>query len=593
MRPFFFSIFPAMRLFFQNVLARISNRQFLFIAAIIIALWAGLTAVVLKAFVHYAGLGIHKISETYSWIYLVTPVIGILITVLFVRYVIRDKLKPGTWHVLLAIGKGSSKLDRKETYSYAVSSAITVGLGGSVGLESPIVQTGSAIGSTFASFFPVSYRDRTLMLACGAASGIAAAFNAPITGVLFALEVLLVDVSVASFIPLLIAGAVGALCSKIILKEGILLSFTHVKEFDYNNIPFYILMGVLCGIVAVFYVRTLLRTQDALAKYLPGTYTRLVIGGLLLGGLIFVFPSLFGDGYATVMSLAEQDPGSLFENSFIERFEDRQVVLIITVFVLSLVKVFAVGFTLGTGGNGGNFAPSLFVGACLGFAFSSFLTMAGFDRVTVANFTLVGMAGVLTGVFHSPLTGIFLIAEATGGYELMIPLMIVAALSSGVAKFLKQPSLDETILNRQAKNFSFDRDTQLLSRLSMSDCIEKDFATVKTNSTLRALVTVISHSKRNIFPVVDDDWQLKGLIALEDIRELMFNTTLYDTVTVGELMRPPQVTAVIDEEMASVMEKFDKTTVWNIPVLDQGRYVGFISKSNIFSNYRKRLKREI
>jgi CIC family chloride channel protein len=269
------------------------------------------------------------------------------------------------------------------------------------------------------------------------------------------------------------------------------------------------------------------------------------------------------------------------------------VVLIITVFVLSLVKVFAVGFTLGTGGNGGNFAPSLFVGACLGFAFSSFLTMAGFDRVTVANFTLVGMAGVLTGVFHSPLTGIFLIAEATGGYELMIPLMIVAALSSGVAKFLKQPSLDETILNRQAKNFSFDRDTQLLSRLSMSDCIEKDFATVKTNSTLRALVTVISHSKRNIFPVVDDDWQLKGLIALEDIRELMFNTTLYDTVTVGELMRPPQVTAVIDEEMASVMEKFDKTTVWNIPVLDQGRYVGFISKSNIFSNYRKRLKREI
>lgn len=579
-----------MRTYLQKLLTKISNRQFLFLASIIIAVWAGLTAVALKAFAHYVGLGIHKVSETYSWIYLVTPVIGIFVTVLFVRYVVRDKLRPGTWHVLFAIAKKSSKLDRKETYSYAVSSALTVSMGGSVGLEAPIVQTGSAIGSTFASFFPVGYRDRTLMLACGAAAGIAAAFNAPITGVLFALEVLLVDVSVLSFIPLLIAGAVGALCSKIILKEGILLSFTHVKDFDYHNIPFYVLLGVLCGMVSVFYVRTLLRTQDLLAKYLPGTFTRLFVGGLLLGGLIFVFPSLFGDGYTTVMALAEQQPGSLFENSFISRFEDREIVLIITVLVLSFVKVFAVGFTLGAGGNGGNFAPSLFVGACLGFAVSSFLVMLGFDRVTVANFTLVGMAGVLTGVFHSPLTGIFLIAEATGGYELMIPLMIVAALSSGVAKFLRQSSLDETILHRQVKNFSFDKDTQLLSRLSMVDCIEKDFAIVKTKSTLRVLVDVIAHSKRNIFPVVDEDGQLLGVIALDDIRELMFNTSVYDQVTVNELMRPPLVTASIDEEMSSVMEKFDKSMVWNMPVVDGGRYAGFISKSNILSSYRKRLK---
>ncbi len=582
-----------MKVFLQNLLTRFTNRQFLFLAAIIIAVWAGLTAVVLKAFVHYITRGIHSLSESYSWIYLVTPVIGILLTVIFVRYVIREKLRPGTWHVLLSIAKKSSKLDKKETYSYAVSSALTVGMGGSVGLESPIVQTGSAIGSVFASFFPMGYRDRTLMLACGAAAGIAAAFNAPITGVLFALEVLLVDISVSSFIPLLIAGAVGALCSKIILKEGILLSFTHVKEFDYHNVPFYMLLGVLCGMVAVFYVRTLLRTQDLMTKYLPGTFTRLFVGGMLLGGLIWIFPSLFGDGYSTVTALAEQQPGSLFENSFINRFEDRQFVLIITVFVLSLVKVFAVAFTLGSGGNGGNFAPSLFVGACLGFAFASLLVMAGFHRVTVANFTLVAMAGVLTGVFHSPLTGIFLIAEATGGYELMIPLMIVAALSSGVARFLKQSSLDETILNRQASNFHFDKDTQLLARLSLNDCIEKDFSPVMTNSTLRTLVEVIARSKRNIFPVIDEDQQLIGVIALEDIRETMFNTSLYDEVTVNKLMRLPQVTATVDEEMGSVMEKFDKSNVWNIPVLDKGRYVGFISKSNIFSNYRKRLKHEL
>ena len=579
-----------MRKSLQALLTRFNNRQFLFVAAILIGLWAGLTAVLLKVFVHYVTIGIQSLSQRYSWIYLVTPVVGIFITVLLVRYVIREKLRPGTWHVLLAIAKKNSKLDKKETYSQAVTAAITVSMGGSVGLESPIVQTGSAIGSTFASFFPVSYRDRTLMLACGAAAGIAAAFNAPITGVLFALEVLLVDISVSSFIPLLIAGAVGALCSKIILKEGILLSFTHVKEFDYHNVGFYVLLGLLCGVVSVYYVRTLLRTQDILTKYLPGTFTRLIIGGVLLGGLIFVFPSLFGDGYTTVKNLAEQETGKLFENSFISKFEDRQLMIIITIFVLSLVKVFAVGLTLGSGGNGGNFAPSLFVGACLGFAFSSLLVLAGFERVTVANFTLVGMAGVLTGVFHSPLTGIFLIAEATGGYELMIPLMIVAALSSGASRFLKQASLDETILKRNVSNFSFDKDTQLLSRLSMNDCIEKDFSPVLANSSLRKLVDIIAHSKRNIFPVIDENQQLLGMIALEDIREIMFNNSLYDETSVNQLMRPPQVVASIDEEMSSVMEKFDKSTVWNIPVLDKGRYVGFISKSNVFSKYRTRLK---
>jgi CIC family chloride channel protein len=577
--------------FIQKLISKVSNRQFLFLAAIAIALWAGLTAVLMKTVVHYLIIGIQRLSQSYSWIYLVTPVVGILVTVLFIRYVVHEKIRPGTWHVLLAIAKKSSILNRKEIYSNAVTSAITVGMGGSVGLESPIVQTGSAIGSTFASFFPMGYRDRTLMLACGAAAGIAAAFNAPITGVLFALEVLLVDISVSSFIPLLIAGAVGALCSKIILREGILLSFTEVKVFDYHNVPAYMFLGLLCGLVSVYYVRTLIRTQDVLTKYIPGTFTRLFIGGLLLGGLIFVFPPLFGDGYTTVMALAEQRTVNLYENSLVTHLvEDKQITIIIMVFVLSLVKVFAVGLTLGSGGNGGNFAPSLFVGACLGFAVSSLLLMFGFDRVAIANFTMVGMAGVLTGVFHSPLTGIFLIAEATGGYELMIPLMIVAAISSGVAKFLKQPSLDETILKRQVTNFSFDKDAQLLSRLSMTECIEKDFSPVIANSTLRTLVDIIAHSKRNIFPVVDERQQLLGVIILEDIREIMFNTSLYDTMLVNQLMRPPQVTASVDEEMASVMEKFDKTTVWNIAVLDQGKYVGFISKSNIFSNYRKRLK---
>jgi CIC family chloride channel protein len=306
--------------------------------------------------------------------------------------------------------------------------------------------------------------------------------------------------------------------------------------------------------------------------------------------MIFVFPALFGDGYTTVTALAELNPAKLFENSFIGLVEDRQVLLIITVLILALVKVFAVGLTLGSGGNGGNFAPSLFVGACLGFAFSSLLAIAGFDRIAVANFTLVGMAGMLTGIFHSPLTAIFLIAEVTGGYGLMIPLMIVAALSSLTSRFLKQDSLDETILKRNVNNFSFDKDTQLLSSLSIKDCIEVDFSPVMTGSTLRQLVEIIARSKRNIFPVIDGNQQLLGVIALEDIREKMFNTALYDTVSVNQLMRPPQFTAAIDEDMASILEKFDKSTIWNIPVLDKDKYLGFVSKSAIFSTYRKRLK---
>ncbi len=574
----------------QKILSRFTNRQFLFLASILIAIWAGLTAVLLKTVVHYLQLAVYDGYVKFHWVYVIAPAFGILLTVFVVKYLIRTPLKTGTWHVLLAIAKKSSQIDKSETYSHAVTSAVTVGLGGSVGLESPIVQTGSAIGSTFASVFPVGYRDRTLMLACGAAAGIAAAFNAPITGVLFALEVLLVDINVSSFIPLLIAGAVGALCSKIVLHEGIVLSFTLVREFDYHNVPLYILLGLLCGSVSVFYIRSLLWTQDTLKRSFQNTWTRLGIGGLLLGGLIFIFPSLFGDGYDTIRELAGQTPGKLFENSLLVAVEDKQFMLIVTVFVLSLIKVFAVGLTLGAGGNGGNFAPSLFVGACLGFSFANFMVMAGFDRVAPANFTLVGMAGMLTGVFHSPLTAIFLIAEITGGYGLMIPLMIVSALSLTASRFLKQKALDETILKRQVANFSFDKDTQLLSRLSTTDCIEHDFIPVLTKSTLRTLVEVIAKSKRNIFPVVDGQNQLLGVIALEDVRETMFNTELYDTLTVNQLMRPPHVTAAIDEEMASIMEKFDKSTVWNIPVLDQGRYVGFISKSTIFSNYRKRLK---
>jgi CIC family chloride channel protein len=568
---------------------RLSARQFLLLASLLIAIWAGLLAVSMKSAVHFFQVWVVAWSEDHNWVLFVAPMVGVLLTILVVKFVLRGQLDKGTSHVLYAIARKSGRLKKSETYSHAITSVLTVGLGGSAGLESPIVQTGAAVGSTFASWFPVGYKERTLMLACGSAAGIATAFSAPVAGVLFALEVLLIDIHVSSFITLLLSGAIGALCSKIILHEEIVLSFSTVTAFDYRNVPFYILLGVVSGLVSIYYVQVLLRTQKAL-RVIP-EFPRWLTGGILLGGLIMLFPAFFGEGYVSIKGLASLTPALLFEKSIIAGpLLSSPAMITAGVLVLALLKVFAVSFTLGTGGNGGNFAPSLFVGACLGFAMGDFLRMAGFNTVSVPNFCLIGMAGMLTGVFHAPLTAIFLIAELTGGYELMIPLMIVSALSTATSWYLKNKSLDETILKERMKDFSFDHDSKLLSHLNLRDFVETDFSPIHVKATLGSMIKVISSSRRNIFPVVDDDDKLVGVIPLEDIRDRMFDTTLYDKLTVEQLMRKPVAVANVGDEMTEIMENFDRTHVWNIPVVDQGKYLGFVSKSGIFSNYRRRLQ---
>ncbi|GHN02584.1 transporter [Cytophagales bacterium WSM2-2] len=572
--------------------SKLSNKQFLIIGAVVVGLWAGLTAVLLKVSVHYLQEVLRPMNQNYHWVFFVSPGVGILGTYLFIRLVLNGDLARGTSHVLLAIAKKSSFLPRHEIYSHATTSALTVGFGGSAGLESPIVQTGSAIGSAFASFFPIGYRDRTLLLACGASAGIATAFNAPIAGVLFALEVLLVDVSISAFIPLLIAGATGALCSKIILEEGILLSFRQVSKFNYHNVPYYILLGLICGLFSVFYLKAFIKTERSFDKAMKkGGYVRLIVGCLLLGGLIFLLPALFGEGYSSITALALFKPHQLFGGSPLNHFFlQNQLTLGLGVLLVALIKVFAVSFTLNAGGNGGNFAPALLVGACLGFAFSFLLNASGLTHLPTSNFCLVAMAGILAGIFHSPLTGVFLIAEITGGYDLIIPLMIVAALSTAISKYMNPHSLDEEKLKQNNVGISFDKDTHILSELSLSGIVEKDFVEVPLHARLRTLINAIADSRRNIFPVVDAVGKLEGIITLEDIREIMFNTSLYDTVLVNQLMQKPSVTVSLDDDMSVVMEKFDKTGAWNIPVVNDGKYIGFISKSSVFSNYRNRLR---
>ncbi|MEJ0055341.1 MAG: chloride channel protein [Bacteroidota bacterium] len=546
----------------------------------------------LKVAVHYVQLVLRNLAVDYSWIYIVSPAVGIILTLLFIKYALNGRLVRGTSHVILAIARKSSFLPRRETYSHVVTSALTVGFGGSAGLESPIVQTGSAIGSVFSSFFNMSYSDRTLLLACGAAAGIATAFNAPIAGVLFAIEVLLIDVSASAFIPLLIAGATGALCSKIILSEGILLSFRQITDFNYHNIPYYIVLGIICGLYSVFYIRMSGKIETIFQR-IASAFMRLAVGVVLLGLLVLSLPALFGEGYSSIIALASDQPALLFKGSvFATAFQSSPFILAFAILATGLMKVFAVSFTLNAGGNGGNFAPSLLAGACLGYSVSIISNLSGFTHLPTTNFCLVAMAGVLTGIFHSPLTAIFLIAEITGGYDLMIPLMIVSALSTGVSKFLSPHSLDEIKLFKQGGSFKPGKDNNILSQLSLENFIEKDFTSIRLGTTLRQLTNEIGHSSRNTFPVLDEHANLKGIVLLEDIRLIMFNTELYDSVIVDSLMHSPSVLINTGDDMHRVMEKFDTSGAWNIPVVNNGKYVGFISKSRVFSNYRERLKME-
>lgn len=570
--------------------SKFSPRQILVFSSILVGLTAGLAAVILKTAVYYIQ---HAITHDYHikyqyFLYLIFPTIGILLSVWFVQKYLKGKLGRGTANILHSIAKKSSFLPKDQMYSHIVTSALTVGFGGSAGLESPIVVTGSAIGSNFGKTHRINYKDRTLLLACGAAAGIAAAFNSPIAGVLFALEVLLADVSISAFIPLIIAAATGGLLSKIILQENTLLSFKLIQPFDYHNVPYYIILGLLAGLVSVYYARVYLKIDSFLKPKKKKVYSKAILGGGLLAILILFFPSLFGEGYESIKTLADLKPEKLFEHSILSNLVSSKWLVVLFIILTMFFKTIAAAITIGSGGNGGNFAPSLFVGAYLGFAFAYILNLLGITHAPVSNFTIVAMAGVLSGVFHAPLTAIFLIAEITGGYELMIPLMIVSASSFMISKYFEPYSMDIKRLAKKGHVFTSDKDRNILTSLKISKVIETDFQLVSPDATLGELVGVVALSKRNIFPVVADE-MLLGVIVLDNIREIMFKHDMYDKVYVKELMRKPFATIAPEEAMELVMKKFDETGAWNLPVLNEGKYIGFISKSSIFVQYRNRL----
>lgn len=569
---------------------RLSDKHFFIVSSALVGLSSGLAAILLKYFVHSIEYVVHLSSHNYEDFlpFAIFPLIGIILTVAYIKYILKGDLRKGSAEIVYSIIKKSSNIPGRDMHAHLITSGLTVGFGGSVGLESPMVSTGAAIGSNYSQTYDLSYKDRTILLACGSAAGIAAAFNAPIAGVLFAVEVLLADVSATAFIPLIISAASGALVSKIILKEGIILSFTLQQPFNYHNTLYYVALGLIAGFVSLLYTKLFSGIEHSFAG-LTDIWRKAIGGGVLLVILMFLFPPLFGEGYETIKSLADQNAAVLSKASPLNAFITSEFGLLTFLGSLIVFKIVAAAITLGSGGSGGSFAPSLFIGAYLGYVFSRLINVSRIDQIPESNFTIVAMAGILSGVFYAPLTAIFLIAELTGGYELIIPLMIVSSLSLVVTSLFESSSMEGKKLAARLNMSLENRDRFLLSRLDLNALIETNFHPVSPNENLGGLVKIIAASSRNIFPVVDADQKLLGLIYLDRIRNLIFDTTQYDKTLVKELMQHEVIVVDAGESPHQALQKFDSSGHWNLPVIQNGKYIGFLSKSSILTRYRSEL----
>lgn len=572
--------------------SKIGDKQFIFLSAVLVGISASLAVILLKAFAHGVFTFATYVSRILKLGFLNSflPIIGILLTVVVIKKLLGGTIQKGTSQILYAVAKKASIIPGKQMYAQIITSSLTVGMGGSAGLESPIVITGAAFGSNFAQKYRLSYKDRTLLIGCGVAAGIAAAFNAPIAGVLFAVEVLLVDVSIAAFTPIMIAAATGALVSVIVLDENILLSFKQQENLNYHNVPYYILLGVFTGLISIYYSRNFQRVEHFFSRLKLGPYKKALFGSSLLAILIYVFPTLFGEGYESIRILSESDPGQLLEDTLFSGFRNNSWALLLFVGCTMLLKAFASGLTIGSGGNGGNFAPSLFLGSYVGFFFSKLINLIGLAKLPISNFTLVGMAGILSGLFHAPLTAIFLIAEITGGYNLMIPLMIVSSISFAISKRFEKHSMDVKNLAKKGHAFTSNKDANVLSTLNTSSIIQTDYLTVSPNENLDKLVDLISHSNQVVFAVVNSKKELVGLVYFNDIKEIIFNTYRVKYTQIKEIMTAPKEIITPDDSMEMVMNKFEQTKVAFLPVLKNDKYYGFISKSLALEAYRTKLK---
>ncbi len=571
----------------------IKEKSFVILLSLVVGVLAGLAAMVLKWMIHLISGTLTadlNVSEG-NYLYILYPVIGILLACWYVRYVVRDNISHGVTRVLYSISQNKSRLKPHNMYTSIVASSITIGFGGSVGAEGPIVYTGAAIGSNLGQAFRLSPRVLMILVGCGAAAGIAGIFKAPIAGMLFTLEVLMLDLTTVTVMPLLIASISAASIAYIFTGYEFEFFFVQSEPFITERIPFFIGLGVICGFVSLYFTRIMFMMETFFKKHLGVQWKKTVVGGAILASLVFLFPPLYGEGYGAINSLLNGDPSSIVDGSIFYGDRDDVAFIILYIGFIILMKAFATSATNGAGGVGGTFAPSLYVGCMTGFFFAYLINNLGFGMdLSVKNFALMGMAGVMSGVMHAPLMGIFLTAEMTGGYELFLPLLIVSAISYGTIKIFEPYSIYTMRLARRGELLTHHKDKAVLTLLKMNSVVETDFLTVKPDMNLKQMVDTISRSNRNLFPVLNEEKHLIGVVLLDDIRNIMFRPDLYRRMHVSRFMAMPPAKLQIGDSMDHVMKTFDDTGAWNLPVVDGEQYVGFVSKSKIFNSYRRVLR---
>lgn len=575
---------------FWAIFRSLGERRVTLILSFIIGLLSGVAGVALKNTLHWVRNFIGGLvpMDTTNMLYFGLPTIGILLTLLFVRYLIKDDLSHGVSKVLYSISRQGSKLKPHNVFSSMVGSALTISFGGSVGAEAPIVLTGSAIGSNVGNFFRMNYKTRTLLIGCGAAGAIASIFKAPIAGIVFTLEVLMLDLTTASIVPLLISAVTASSVSYFLMGRNVVFAYDVVRPFELHNIPWFVLLGIFCGMVSLYFIRIIWDIEKRF-KRMRSPYNKWILGTLVLGGLIYVFPPLFGEGYDVLQALLDGRSEYIFHNSPLYEFQNNYWLLIVSLILIIALKAIATAVTSGAGGVGGIFAPSLFIGGISGFLVAKLINQFYFVDVSESNFALVGMAGTMAGVMHAPFMAIFLIAEITGGYALFVPLMITSTIAFLTIMYFEPHSIYTKRLALRGELITHHKDKAVLTLLNVNKVIETDFMTVEPAETLGALVKKVSQSRRNIFPVVTPELKLVGVVSLDDIRPIMFDASQYDTVTIQEIMTLPPEIISANESMESVMNKFEASKAWNLPVVDGDRYLGFVSKSKIFSVYRNLL----
>ncbi|MBD5233088.1 MAG: chloride channel protein [Bacteroidales bacterium] len=569
----------------------IKEKNFVLFLALLVGICSGLAAIVLKLFIHYistvltAGVNL----ESGNYLYILLPAIGVILTALYVRYIVRDDISHGVTRVLYAISQNKSRLKKHNMYTSVIASSVTIGFGGSVGAEGPIVYTGAAIGSNLGQVFRMSPRILMILVGCGAAGGIAGIFKAPIAGMLFTLEVLMLDLTTMSVMPLLISSITSTTLAYVYTGYEFEFFFAQTEGFYTSRIPYVIGLGIVGGFVSLYFTRAMNMMENFFGRF-KNRWLKTLVGCSILSCLVFIFPPLYGEGYGSIVSLLAGDTSAIVNGSIF--YSDRDSVWFLCLFIGLVIatKAFATSATNGAGGVGGTFAPSLYVGCLTGFLYAFIINNLGWCELSTKNFALIGMAGVMSGVMHAPLMAIFLTAELTGGYDLFLPLLIVSTISYGTIKIFEPYSIYTMRLAKRGELLTHHKDKAVLTLLKINNVIETDFLPVSPEMTLKDMVDTIAKSKRNLFPVLDESGRLLGVVLLDEIRNIMFRPDLYRRMRVNTFMSVPPAKIEIGQSMDTVMKTFDTTGAWNLPVVEDGRYVGFVSKSKIFNSYRRVLR---